>query len=94
MNKQHQYVSFYKNVGSSVTCIFMGKPDLEFDMLLGRTQFKTEERIFHVAFDPVTCDREFVWKWFERFTNGTTETDNARASADLDGHTLSDGEAQ
>jgi len=74
--RTHHYVMFYRN-GESVTCIFMGKPDLEFDSTIGRTQVKNEQHVYHVAFDPVNVEREFIWSWFEGFTHGQAKNDQS-----------------
>jgi len=73
--RAHQYVLFSIE-GGAVTCVFMGKPDLEFDSLLGRTQIKTDDRIYHVAFDPANVERSEIWEWFERFTHAQANSDS------------------
>jgi len=66
--KQEQYVIFGLQ-GEAVICVFMGKPDPEFNQMVGRTRAETKDRVYHIAFDPENVSRKAVWEWFRRFAN-------------------------
>jgi hypothetical protein len=73
----HIYVTFERLENGTNALWFAVKPDDEFNALEGRTTIFVPGRIYHVAFDLITCDREYIWEWFKELSNGTAKTSGA-----------------